>query len=189
MQKVIFAVVVACAALVATFSLTSSAQAYPDVQISLTSDHQVVYAGDSFTATAVANVECDWDLQWNDISRAADGTGFEAEFTAPDVDEVTKIPLSGRCAYTNPASGRAGAALATRASVASSTWKRDLTITVLPREANTSGPSENGASLANTGGPDRAVLVGGVVLLLAGASVAMVARRRAERAEYDLPTP
>ncbi|MET3962052.1 hypothetical protein ABIE44_001986 [Marmoricola sp. OAE513] len=177
MKKFAFALGVAIAAIWASLALSPTAQAYPDVQISLSSDHQVIYAGDSFTATAASNVDCVWEVDWNGDSRASSGTDFATKFTAPEVTSITKVPLTGVCSYDN--AGGSGRSVST----AAKTWEDSRTITVLPKASGAAAPSENGASLANTGGPDRAVLLGGLGLLLSGATVAIVARRRAEHAE------
>lgn len=175
MKKFAIAAFLAIVALVATFALTNSAQAYPDVVIQMDGSPEVIYGGEDFTVSASANVSCGWEIDWNDESRAAKGTAFETTFTAPDVEKITKIWLHGSCAYADPA--------ATARTVAEPVTREQL-ITILPTVAP-AGQEQNSASLAGTGGPDRAVLLSGIVLLLAGATVAMVARRRAEHAEFS----
>jgi hypothetical protein len=152
--------------------LTNSASAYPDIQINMRSDHEVVRSGDTFTVTAASNVGCNWELTWNNDERAGSAAQFEATFTAPDVTKISKLPLQGVCTYADPS----------KTARAAASSPHELTITVLP-VANGTAAHSNAASLAGTGGPDQMVLLSGVVLLFAGATVAMVARRRAEAAE------
>ncbi len=178
MKKLAFAVAAAFVALLGTFMLSNAAQAYPDVRINLTSDREVVYGGQAFTVTATANVNCTWDLSWNDVSRAARGEDFKSTFVAPEVSKITKTTLNGACTYIDATAGSSVA----KSMVAPS----QLTITILPDASAAAGPNKSGASLAGTGGPDRVVLLSGVALLFAGATVAVIARRRAEDAE--LPT-
>jgi hypothetical protein len=180
MKKFAFAAAAAFVALFGTFLLSNAAQAYPDVQVNLTSDHEVVYGGESFTVTASANVTCAWDLSWDNTSRAANGSDFKSTFVAPEVTKITKKSVVGQCSYVGSAAGRS-----TSSPVVT---PRQLTITILPAASSAAGPNKSGASLAGTGGPDRAVLLGGVALLFAGATVAIIARRRAEDAELPSQT-
>lgn len=177
MQKFGVVVIAAFAALLVTLGFTSSAQAYPDVQITLTTNKAVVSSGDAFTATASANVDCAWNLDWNGEVRP--GTGqLVTTYTAPVVTKITKIALTGVCSY---------GASAERAEA--STWKRQVTITVLPSAsaAGAADNTKNSANLPNSGGPNRVFLLTGLVLLLAGASAVTLARRRAE-AELPVQT-
>lgn len=167
------------AALVSLAFSSSSAQAYPDTRIVLTVNHQVIYSGDSFTATGASTVPCSLDLEWNHTVRHGGATReFATTYVAPQVTKVTKIPLTAVC---NVADGTAGRAASTTTAV-----HRSLTVTVLPRaNGAAAGPAGARADLPRTGGPNRAWLVGGLVLLLAGATAVTVARRRAE--EVELP--
>jgi LPXTG-motif cell wall-anchored protein len=164
-------------ALLATIGLAPAAQAYPDVTIDLTAKPQVLYGGETFTATGTSNVDCAWTMEWDGVVRTgagSSGSPFSTIYTADDVTKITKIPLHGTCAYTDP-SARAAA----RASAAAATWKRTIIITVLPR-GNAAPPTDNSTDLPNTGGPSFAFLLGGLALLLVGATAVTVARRRAE---------
>src|SRR4051794_22555878 len=84
--------------------LAPSAQAYPDVEFNLTVNRQVIYGGQTFTATATSNVTCDWTLVWNgqdsDTTRTDTSSLFVTTYTADKVSKVTKIPLQGTCEYT-----------------------------------------------------------------------------------------
>ncbi|RNL60625.1 LPXTG cell wall anchor domain-containing protein [Nocardioides marmoriginsengisoli] len=173
MKKFGYVAVAAIAALLVTLGITSSAQAYPDVQISLTASKQVVYGGDSFTATATANVDCDWSLAWDGSTPTGDGTRFVTTYQAPQVTEITKIPLTGSCDYADPSKSA-------RSAADPSSLQRQLTITVLPVASAGVTPSDNRADLPGTGGPNWIFLASGLVLLLAGASAVALARRRAE---------
>jgi LPXTG-motif cell wall-anchored protein len=180
MKKLSSLGVVALAALIAVLAMlgfSAPAQAYPDVRIDLTVDRQVLYGGETFTATATSNVTCAWNLEWDGKVRQSTGTQFVTTYRAARVTKVTKIPLHGTCGYsarTAPnARGAAGAA----------TWERTLMITVLPQSTAVSPPG--GSDLPNTGGPNLLFLLGGLGLLLAGATAVTVARRRAEEAEIQ----
>ena len=182
MKKFGYVAVAAIAALLVTLGVTTSAQAYPDVQINLTANKQVVYGGGTFTATSTANVDCAWNLGWDGETRTSAGTRFVTTYKAPQVSEITKIALTGSCDYATPASSTGAAArTAARTTADASTWKQQITITVLPVASAAASPADNNrADLPGTGGPNWIFLASGLVLLLAGASAVTLARRRAE---------
>jgi hypothetical protein len=173
-------VLAAIAAVLVSLGFSSAAQAYPDVRLDLTVNHQVLYSGESFTATGISNVECSLNLEWNNVVRQSDPTTkFVTSYVAPQVSKITKIPLTGVCRYAAPTGGKASAA-------GVSTLQRRITVTVLPRgSAAATVPNDTSADLPGTGGPNRVFLLSGLVLLLAGATAVSVARRRAE--EVELP--
>lgn len=176
MKKFAFAVFAVFAALFATLVMHTTAQAYPNVQASLSASDKTLVSGQEFAVTASSSTECDWSLKWDGLNRAVRGTQFQTTFVAPEVDEVTTMPLSGVCTYEDPAAPRV---------VAGETiTPTSLSFTIRP------GGQEPGAaaSLAGTGGPNRLVLLSGVALLVVGATVAVVARRRAEHAELVAQT-
>lgn len=167
-------------ALVSLAGFAPAAHSYPDVNIDLTVNRQVLYGGETFTATGTSDVTCSWHLTWNGVVRTGEGSNgapFVTTYTAPAVTSIKKIPLHGTCTYTQP-SARA-AAEAARTSASGATWDRTIMITVLPR-GNAVAPPTNTADLPNTGGPQLIVLLGGFVLLAAGAGAVVLARRRAE---------
>ncbi|MFL6158690.1 MAG: LPXTG cell wall anchor domain-containing protein [Marmoricola sp.] len=161
-----------------TLGFSSSAQAYPDVQVNLTVTKQIVYGGDSFTATTESNVTCDFSTEWGGTTRPGTGTSFSTEYVAPAVTRITKVPLTGECTYLTPSGSG-------RATSAPTTWKHTMTITVLPRANAAVAAGRNSTDLPSTGGPNWAFLAGGLGLVLVGAVAVTVARRRAE--EADLP--
>jgi hypothetical protein len=174
-----YVVLAAIAVLLVSLFVSTSAQAYPDARIALTVNHQVIYAGDSFRATGSTNIACSLDLEWNDVVRHSGPTKeFQTSFVAPTVTAVTSIPLTGVCRLAGTTAGKAGAP---------TTVKRSLDVTVLPRASGSAAApaGNNSADLPGTGGPNRIVLLSGLVLLLAGATAVTVARRRAE--EVELP--
>jgi LPXTG-motif cell wall-anchored protein len=180
MKKLTSLGVAAFAALVVVLAIMgwqAPAQAYPEVQISLTVNRHVLYGGQTFTATADANVTCAWDLEWNgdarDANRAPNAT-FNTTYTAPDVTKITKIPLHGTCGYD---------AAETPSARSAATWQRTIVITVLPPSTAVSPPI--GGDLPNTGGPNVLFLLGGLGLLVSGATAVIIARRRAEEAELQ----
>jgi LPXTG-motif cell wall-anchored protein len=171
-----------------TVGLAPAAQAYPDVTFHAAVSDQRVFSGQSFTATSSANVECAWTHEWNGTSHRGVGQAFTSRFTAPDVQKRTVIPLHFSCTYV-------AAAGAGTVAASSATWTRTLDVTVLParsREAvaapvTTTGRTSNaaglpanldGSDLPDTGGPNVAFLVAGLVLLLSGAVAVRVARGR-----------
>jgi LPXTG-motif cell wall-anchored protein len=181
MKKLTSLGVAAFAALIAVLAMLvaqSPAQAYPEVQIGLKVDRQVLYGGQKFTATASSNVHCSWNLEWNSKVRKGHSftdSDFRTTYTAPAVIKTTKIPLHGTCSYDSsetPSAARSSA-----------TWRQTIMITVLPRSSAVSPPG--GSDLPNTGGPNLIVLLGGLVLLVTGATAVTFARRRAEEAEIQ----
>ncbi|RNL62201.1 LPXTG cell wall anchor domain-containing protein [Nocardioides marmoriginsengisoli] len=171
-----FGLMVMIAALVAV-GFAPAANAYPDNQFNLTVDRQVMYGGESFTATATSNVVCDWTLEWNGVVRTkTDPAIFQTTYKTPVVTKITKIPLHGTCAYDD-GSPRLAAKSARAAKAA--TWSKTIMITVLPRGSAVSPPGEN---LPNTGGPNMWLLLGGLGAVLAGAGVVVVSRRRVQEA-------
>lgn len=179
MKKYGLVVLAAIAVVLVSLGLSSSAQAYPDARIDLTVNHQVIYSGDSFTASGVSSVACPMAIEWNNVvQRGSTAKNFKASYVAPRVTRVTQIPLRAVCEVSSASAGRT--AVGTR------TLRRELTVTVLPGN-NAAGPApkDNAADLPGTGGPDVVWLLSGLVLLLAGATAVTVARRRAE--EVELP--
>jgi len=177
MKKLSALAVLAIAALLAMLGLSAPAQAYPELRIDLTASPTVLYGGQSFTASATSDVSCSWTLSWNGSARRGHsntGTPFTPSYTAPKVTRITKIPLRGTCVYD---------AAATPTARAGATVKRTVMITVLPRSTAVSPPS--GSDLPSTGGPNLLFLLGGVALLVSGATAVTVARRRAEEAEFQ----
>jgi LPXTG-motif cell wall-anchored protein len=173
-------------AALAILGFFTPAQAYPEVSINLTVDRQVIYGGESFTATASSDgTKCTWSLEWDGKVRHGesytehDGQSytrhdFTTTYKAAHVKKTTKIPLHGNCSYSDNARGTA-------------TWQETIMITVLPRRTAVSPPTGGGSGtgMPNTGGPNIAFLIGGLVLLLSGATAVTVARRRAEEAELQ----
>ncbi|MFL6158481.1 MAG: hypothetical protein ACJ72D_20510 [Marmoricola sp.] len=179
MKKYVYVVLAAIAAAVVSLGLSSSAQAYPDARIDLTVNHQVVYSGDSFTATGTTDLACAMDLEWNNVVRhGATAKKFAATYVAPVVTKVTSIPVEASCVLANPGAGKAASG--------ATSMHRDLTVTVLPRSSGeTTAPHDASADLPSSGGPNPVFLLSGLVLLLAGATAVTVARRSAE--EVELP--
>lgn len=173
MKKFAIAALAAFVALFATLMLHNPAQAYPNVQATLSAADYDLVSGEEFVVTASSSAECDWALQWDGASRAVRGTQFQTTFVAPEVSEVTTAELTGTCTYQEPGSGARADATESVITPAG------LVFTIRPGRT----APNNSASLAGTGGPDQMVLLSGVALLIAGATVAMVARRRAEHAE------
>jgi LPXTG-motif cell wall-anchored protein len=181
-KKVLSLGVAALVGLLAIIGLAPAAQAYPEVIIDLTAQPTVLYGGETFTATATSNVDCDWTLEWNGDSRDKNASQeFITTYTAPDVTKITKIPLHGTCVYTlpdgaTPVTGRQAAKAAAGPLV---TWKRTIMITVLPRGSAVSPPGDD---LPNTGGPNLWILLAGLGLLGVGTAVTLRSRRKVQTA-------
>ena len=181
-KKVLSLVVAALLGLLAIIGLAPAAQAYPEVIIDLTAQPTVLYGGETFTATATANVVCDWTLEWNGDSRDKNASNnFTTVYTAPEVTKITKIPLHGTCVYelpegATPVTGRTAAKAAAGPLV---TWKRTIMITVLPRGSAVNPPGED---LPNTGGPNLWILLAGLGLVGAGTAVTLRSRRKVHAA-------
>lgn len=172
MKKVLLAAATMFIALFATVGFAPSAFAYPELTCNLTVDPQVVYEGESFTATATAaevtsparasatGDDISWVMTFNGDSRTGKGAVFVQTFTAPQVTASTKYPLTATSTST------------------AGTCTHTVDITVLPLGAVVSPPGGQGG-LPNTGGPDIAFLIAGIVLLLGGGVAVVFARRRA----------
>lgn len=173
MKKLAIAAAMALFAFGTTFVVNLPAQAYPDVQASVSASDYDLVSGQEFTVVASSSTECDWDIDWNGSSREVRGTQFQTTFVAPEVTTTTSDELNAVCRFEDPraTSAQAGASVIE---------PEKLVFTIRPAASS----PNNGAALAGTGGPDQMVLLSGVALLFAGAGVAMVARRRAEQAEF-----
>lgn len=182
MKKFAAGCVVALMGLLTIAVLAPAAQAYPEVAIDLSVDRTVLHGGEQFTATGSSSVDCAWTAEWNgEVHRGAGSPGspYVTSYTAPEVSDVTKIPLHGTCRYADPAP-RIARQTAGRAAAATEVWKRTIMITVLPNGSAAPPAASNGADLPNTGGPSWIVFVGGLVLFFSGVVAVRVARRRAE---------
>lgn len=171
MKKLGSLVLVAVIGAVASVALAASAQAYPDAQQNLTVDRQVLYGGESFTATATSNVTCDWTLEWNGDSRDRTAENFVTSYEAPVVTEITKIPLNGTCLYDTLEEPRVAAK-----SAAVGTFQKTIMITVLPQGSAVNPPTDG--NLPNTGGPNLWFLIAGLASVLGGIVVVRNAKRR-----------
>jgi LPXTG-motif cell wall-anchored protein len=166
--------------LVVVLGSAPAAQAYPEVVIDLSAKPTTLYGGETFTATATANVTCDWTLEWNGDSRdKAQSDKFVTTYTAPVVTKVTEIPLHGTCDYLLPdgATPVTSRHAARTAAGPLTTWKRTIMITVLPQGSAVSPP---GGDLPNTGGPNLWFLVAGLGLVAVG-GVAVARSRKAPK--------
>lgn len=183
MTKFGYAVIAAIALPLVILGFMSSAQAYPDVRSSLTVDKHVVFGGQSFTATATSNVDCAWNLDWDDQVRQGQGRSFVSTFVAPQVTTTTKIDLVGVCSYESTDRESSTAASGVQKSA-----RHKVTVTVVPSASAAVAPTTFSADLPNSGGPNRIVLLGGVLLALSGAGAVVLARRRAEETDRSAPT-
>lgn len=169
------------------------AQAYPDVVIDVTVDHQTMVGGTPFTASANASVECQWTLQFRNQTATGQGNHFTHRFSTPVVHKKKVFALHAACEYANDP----GSATPT------STETRTIPITLLPSGSQVSPPnagpghgqaghhpdqgshaSANGSDharagdLPNTGGPATWPIYAGILLIVLGLLAVYAARRR-----------
>lgn len=178
MKKLASFGIVAVIALLSCAGIATSAQAYPEHQINVSVNHQVVYGGSKFTATADSDVDCAWTLEWNGDSRSQTGSPFTTTYKTPKVKKSTDIPLHAKCVYQTTSGRTSGRAAAT------ATWTETVMITVLPRGkvsppttgGGNGGNGNGGSDLPNTGGPRLWIALAGLACLVGG--IATVARAR-----------
>lgn len=171
MKKLIVTGATALATLFVVLGLAPSASAYPELTCNLTVDVQVLYEGESFTATGNAEEmevsprasatgdDIAWTMTFDDDTRTGHGAVFTQKFTTPDVDKTTVIPLVAKA--TN----------------AAGTCTHTVNITVMPNGTIVT-PPKNPHHLPNTGGPRLIILILGLGLVGAGAVAIRQSRRR-----------
>ncbi|MBO9523606.1 MAG: LPXTG cell wall anchor domain-containing protein [Nocardioidaceae bacterium] len=162
-----------------------------DPAFTLKVDRHTVRGGQTLTATATAQVVCDWIIEWNGERRHVRATRIVTSYVAPTVARPTKMPLRGTCVVA-PAP-IAGPARSTAQPDQQSVVVRvpphsshTVGVTVLPPGTDVSPPDPGGGvggegtgpgGLPSTGGPPLWLLAAGLGALLAGALVV----RRAQR--------
>jgi LPXTG-motif cell wall-anchored protein len=166
------------------------AQAYPDVVMDVSVDHQTMVGGTPFTAFANASVQCQWTLQFRNQTATGQGNHFRHTFSTPVVHKKKVFALHAACVYANDP----GSASAT------SSETRTIPITLLPSRSEVSPPragsghgqaghhgeraGANGSDqaragdLPNTGGPATWPLYAGILLVVLGLLAVYTARRR-----------
>lgn len=167
------------AAILALVPIGAAQAVYVDPTMDLSASKTTVVEGTTFTARATANLTCDWTLSFSGTAETGSGKAFSTEFTAPDVDKKTKLPLVGTCGYDDVAPSAAPAAASASAGVvpvATRQLSRTITITVLPKGG------DDDAALPDTGGPELTLLLIGGALVVAGGAVTVAARRRGAHA-------
>lgn len=169
MKKVLASTALVLGGLVAALGLAPAAQAYPELQFEAGVSARIVHEHEVFTASSSANADCAWTHEWNGTSSRGQGRGHKSTWTAPDVARSTVIPMHFTCSYDGSVS--AGRSVP----VARQTWSRTIDVTVLPVAA----PANSAQSvLPNSGGPDKRILLGGLLLLVLGGVAVRAARRR-----------
>jgi len=201
--KLKLAVVAAAAAFVALTSTSVAQAAYEDATVNINLNASAVIGGNSVSGTVTADgAPCAWTAVFDGQTRTGSGTSFSFSFTTPVVTVKTTKTLTVTCQYddgnTGPASttvtksdGVQNASYAISSAAvtpaAIQTISSSVDVTILPQASGgngtsgTSGSTGNGA-LPNTGGPHGALIGGGVALLLVGAGVMFIARRKGTQA-------
>lgn len=171
MKKFLLIAATLFAAISASLAMTPSASAYPELTCNLTVEPQVVYEGQTLTATGTA-VEIEkalrasalgdnisWVMTFNGETRTGTGAVFVQKFKAPSVTQSTKFLLTAKA---NSAAG---------------TCPHTISITVLPNGVVVTPPEGQGG-LPNTGGPRLLILLAGLALVVGG--VVAVKRARSD---------
>jgi LPXTG-motif cell wall-anchored protein len=174
MKKLVVIGLTALVTLFVTLGVAPSAYAYPELSCNVEVDAQVVDSGESFTATGTSQQvtvdngrssadAADWTMTFNGDVRTGEAVTFTQTFTAPEVTETTKIPLTATAVMQD----------------GTTTCSKTVDITVVPGGTTVLPPEEE---LPNTGGPRLALLFAGLGLVLAG-GVAI----RQSRKGHDVP--
>jgi hypothetical protein len=145
---------------------------------------------------------------------SSDGSDFVTSFRAKNVKTTTTIPLHGTCTYdadqtpgarsttwertiditvqprrstqvSAPGGGSGAQGSGAQGSGAQGSAAQGSGAQVSGPQASGTHLGVTGSDLPNAGGPNRLFLVGGLVLLISGATAVTVARRRAEEAEIQ----
>lgn len=164
------------------FLTSSSVQAadYPAPTFSATLEDQVVVSGENVVIHAQANTVANWDVAFNGENRVGVGTKFTATFKAPVVTRVTFFNATVHAETVDESLARGQSV-----GVKLATFDKTLRVKVLP-EGSKAGPKNNDQRMAdsgvlpNTGGPNFYLLLGGLLLLLAGLGAVIAARRTAD---------
>jgi len=161
MKKILLMATMLLAALAATVGLAPSASAYPELTCNLTVEPQVVYAGQTLTATgtaveiekqlraSAAGDDISWVMTFNGETRTGKGAVFVQKFTAPQVTKSTKLVLTAK------------------STSAAGSCPHTIAVTVLPGDVVVETPGGQGG-LPNTGGPRLILLIAGLALVVAG---------------------
>jgi LPXTG-motif cell wall-anchored protein len=176
MKKLIVIGVLTLAAGFAALGVAPSASAYPETSCNVTVSAQKVDSGsalkvhaESQTVTTddghgrVAATTVHWRAEFDGTVKQANADVFNTTFDVPKVTEKTVLVLTVNAVMPD----------------ATTTCEKSLNITVLPGGTTVSPP---GSHLPNTGGPRMILLIGGLLLVGAGAVTVRQSRRRHEGA-------
>lgn len=195
---VLMASVLAFAGLLAA---SSPAQAYPNVQVTITSVVEIGGKDVSIRATIdPPGVTCTWTLTYNSArgtkTITSTGSSINATFRTFEVKKRTTTTTTATCLYDDSTVPQvAGAFVGVPASLiaAPQTASATGTVTLLPlRDGDNDDNGDNDDSdgdgdedddnggLPNTGGERLAWLIIGLLLVIAGTTVVMTSRKQAE---------
>lgn len=172
---------VAAAALVVLGSATSAFASYEAPSISLEVSPTTLTGGQSFSGTATSNQDCDWQVTFDgptgDGAKSGSGSSIDFTFSTTEVEDVETGTVTAVCTFDDGTSERASVA---------QQLTRSADVTVNP--TGIAGPIDNGTGggetggfggLADTGGPQLWLAIGGVALTLVGAGAVIRSRRTA----------
>ena len=162
----------AAAAIACAITLLSSgaAQAYPDCGIALSVDNATLVGGETFTFTADApEIDCDWTAKYAGETKTGNGTSISGSFSTEAVDKRTTTRIYSACEHAVVSSGSSAEAAKTQ------TCSVSANVTLLPQGDNSVLPD---GVLPDTGGSNLWILVLGGALVVGGAGLTYVARRR-----------
>lgn len=170
------AAAVGAAVIVVLGSATSAFADYETPSVELQLDPTTVVGGQSFTATATSNQDCEsWSIVFDgpttDGPAGGSGTQAVTEFSTTPVEQIETGTVTATCTYDD---GLKASALVDLSATAD--------ITVNP--AGVAGPIDGGdggdgdfGGLAGTGGPHLWLAIGGAALTALGAGAVVRSRR------------
>jgi len=197
MKKLRLALAVAVVAFI-TVIAPSPAQAYPGVEVTVSSATVTGGQDIQITATVDPDVDCSWELTFMDQEVSGEGNAITHTFSTPEVDSVEEHEAVAVCFFDNGVPAAAGgggrAALGASLGTVEVSSEGSAPQTLLPLDdgdgdddsdsdddSDDDGGSDggdNGGLLPNTGGERLAWLIIGGMLVLVGGGVVLASRRR-----------
>ncbi|MET3962685.1 hypothetical protein ABIE44_002619 [Marmoricola sp. OAE513] len=167
---------VGAAVLVVLGSATGAFAAYEAPTITLEVTPTSLPGGQSFSGTATSNQDCSsWEITFDgpttEGAKNGSGTSIDFTYSTTEVEDVETGTVTAVCTYDD----------GTRATAAAN-LSRSVDVTVNP--TGVAGPTDGGSTgaggdygLANTGGPNMWLAIGGATLTAIGAGAVIRSRR------------